>query len=159
VQATAARVLQGLRDIVWYIDPEHDSLGSLVARLRADAETLLGGRECRFAIDVADPAAPLPMAQRRHVLLAFKEILHNVARHAGDCAVDVRFTAAGGRLELEVRDDGPGFDPAAPTSGTGVTSLRRRAGELGGALVIDSRPGGGTTVRLTCSRHRPGRPA
>jgi signal transduction histidine kinase len=142
------RVLQGLRDIVWYINPEHDRLGSLVARLRADVEMLLGGRECRVEVAVGDGEARLDMERRRHLLLAGKELLHNVARHAGDCAVVVRFAAAGGRFALEVEDDGEGFDPTQPSAGSGLSSLRRRARRLDAELEIDSRPGGGTRVRL-----------
>jgi signal transduction histidine kinase len=148
VQATSLRVLQGLRDIVWYINPEHDTVGSLVARMRADVETLLGDRDCQVTVEVVDDGTRMDMERRRHLLLAFKEILHNVARHAGECAVNVRFAAAGERFTLEVADDGAGFDPALPSSGSGLGSLRRRAQRLGAELAIDSRPGGGTRVRL-----------
>ena len=59
--------------------------------------------------------------------------------------------AATGALELEVADDGAGFDPADPelrSRRLGLTSMEERAQRLGGTLEIRSAPGAGTTVRL-----------
>ena len=55
------------------------------------------------------------------------------------------------RVTLTVRDDGCGFDPLAPdvqSKRLGLTSMRERADALGGAMTIESTPGGGTTVRV-----------
>jgi signal transduction histidine kinase len=52
---------------------------------------------------------------------------------------------------LEIEDNGKGFDPAEKDKGAGLglASMRERAGQLGGALAIASRPGQGTRIRLT----------
>jgi signal transduction histidine kinase len=49
-------------------------------------------------------------------------------------------------VELSVRDDGSGFDPARATDGFGVLGMRERAELLGGTLTVTSSPGAGTTV-------------
>ena len=148
VERTSLTTLQALRDIVWYINPEHDTVGSLAARMRAVADGLLGEREHEIAVEVDDRDANLPMDRRRHLLLSFKEMLHNVVRHAGDCSVRVRFAASDEGFDLEVSDDGRGFDAAQQGSGSGLASLRRRAAHLHAVLEVDSRPGGGTRIRL-----------
>ena len=52
-------------------------------------------------------------------------------------------------LVIEVVDDGTGFDPDLPRSGTiGLTSMRERAQRLGGELTIESQPGAGTQLCL-----------
>ncbi|MFE4631180.1 sensor histidine kinase, partial [Streptomyces mirabilis] len=51
-------------------------------------------------------------------------------------------------LTLSVRDDGPGFDPAAPVDGYGLTGLRARAAEVGGRARVRSAPGEGTTITV-----------
>ena len=51
-----------------------------------------------------------------------------------------------GQLVIEVRDDGRGFDAAAPTTGIGLTSMRARARELGGLLTIESSTAGTTVI-------------
>ena len=79
------------------------------------------------------------------------ETLTNVARHAGARTLIVRLYQASGRLTLTVSDDGCGFDAATPPPDGqyGLRGMRERAEMIGGALEIESRPGGGTTVRLT----------
>jgi len=77
-----------------------------------------------------------------------REALHNVAKHAAARHVQVRLDFEPRRLRLAVQDDGRGFDVAAVgRSGLGLTSMRERAEQLGGALQVESRPGRGTTVR------------
>jgi signal transduction histidine kinase len=63
----------------------------------------------------------------------------------------VRLGDGDGRLLLEVRDDGGGFDPDDPelrARHLGLTSMEERAARLGGTLRVRSRPGAGTTVVL-----------
>ena len=52
----------------------------------------------------------------------------------------------GGRIQIAVRDDGEGFDPAASTAGRGLTGMRERIEILGGEIDVTSRPGGGTEI-------------
>jgi signal transduction histidine kinase len=62
---------------------------------------------------------------------------------------------ANGALHVEVSDDGCGLRPDR-TPGVGLTSIRERADELGGAFDIDSQPGAGT--RLTANLPLPEAP-
>jgi len=78
----------------------------------------------------------------------FKEILHNIARHARASRVDIDIQIAARQFELSVRDNGIGFDEAVVRAGNGLKNLRRRAADLGGTITIDSRPGTGTTVTV-----------
>jgi signal transduction histidine kinase len=79
-----------------------------------------------------------------HMLAAFNEVLSNAARHAGASQVDV-YLSAGHDLWLRVVDDGRGF-AATTERRSGLANLARRAEQLGGSLLVDSRPGEGTTV-------------
>jgi signal transduction histidine kinase len=58
--------------------------------------------------------------------------------------------AGDGRVELEVADDGQGFDAEAelPRPGAGIAGIRERAREIGGEVTIESVFGGGSRVRL-----------
>jgi two-component system sensor histidine kinase UhpB len=79
-----------------------------------------------------------------------QEALSNAARHSGAHRVEVRLTRRGGGVELEIADDGRGFAFAeAEQGGLGLAGMRERALLVGGELTIESRPGRGTTVRLT----------
>jgi two-component sensor histidine kinase/streptogramin lyase len=145
----ALEMAGSLRDVVWYVQPEHDTLEAIVRRMRTTAASLLGDTSCSFEIDLPGERGGVHMATRRNLFLIYKELIHNVARHAGATSVSVSLKAEDGRLLLRVRDDGKGFDATASHAGEGLRSVRRRAQQIGAALEIVSRPGQGTEVRLT----------
>ncbi len=79
-----------------------------------------------------------------------QEALTNVVKHAAATSVGVHLARTDGRVALDVVDDGRGFDPADPSIGSrrlGLVSMRERAVELGGSLVVESERGAGTAVR------------
>jgi signal transduction histidine kinase len=83
------------------------------------------------------------------VLRIVQEALTNVVRHAGATRVDIELAAGGGGIELCIADDGCGLAAGAsrqPGCGLGLTGMAERAAELGGALHVGDRPGGGTRV-------------
>lgn len=73
-----------------------------------------------------------------------QEALSNVRRHAGASVVCVRLRHGAGRLEIEVRDDGPGAADVRP--GHGLVGMRERVGLYGGSLDVHTEPGCGFTV-------------
>ena len=77
------------------------------------------------------------------------EAMANAQKHAAGARLTValRVGSDGQRLSLEVHDDGPGFDTARATRGTGLQNMRDRIGAERGSLVIESRPGAGSWVR------------
>jgi two-component system sensor histidine kinase UhpB len=83
-----------------------------------------------------------------------QEALANIARHAGASRVRVHGRLRDGRLEVEVDDDGIGFDEvqarerAMATGHLGLRSMAERLEAAGGELTIDAAPGHGARVRL-----------
>ncbi len=149
VHRTASNMLDGLRDCVWYINPEHDSLAAMVRRMRLVADTLVGTIPCRFVASEEDDALPLNMTLRRHLFLMFKEALHNAVRHSNASQIEIAVAVRNERLVLRVSDDGSGFDTEARTEGDGLSSLRRRAQLMGAELMIESALGSGTTITVS----------
>jgi two-component system, NarL family, sensor histidine kinase UhpB len=78
-----------------------------------------------------------------------QEALTNAARHSEAGRISVSLRRAGSGVELEVADDGRGFAFAQSERGLGIGGMRERALLIGAELTIESRPGHGTTVRLT----------
>jgi ligand-binding sensor domain-containing protein/signal transduction histidine kinase len=147
-----------MSDIVWAVDPSADDLDHLINRWRQIAYALLGNGHLEFVAPEAESTSrvELTSAVRRDLLLLFKEIVTNVARHAGARRIRVQVAYAAGWLDLEVHDNGCGFDPQREPSGNGLKSIRRRAGALRGTLTIESRTGEGTIVvlRVPLPSHR-----
>ena len=102
-------------------------------------------------LDDSDAGALPPLRAEEVTALAGAvwEALTNVAKHAGVDVATVRVSAAAGRVAVEVRDAGRGFDPAGVVAGTGLAgSIRQRMADIGGSAAVVSAPGSGTTVRL-----------
>jgi ligand-binding sensor domain-containing protein len=151
IAGISRELIDSMSDIVWAINPEHDRVSDLSHRMRRFAADLLGaqGIALGFQASAAGDDSGIGANARRQVWLVFKEAVHNAARHSGATRVDVELSAAGGDLVLRVTDDGRGFEAAAPVEGNGLASMRRRARDAGGALVLESAPGRGTRLTLT----------
>lgn len=94
--------------------------------------------------------AMLPDCTGEQILLAIKEGLTNVARHAYAREVWVDLRNSGTTCMLEIRDDGQGFDPTCTAAGHyGLLGLRERVQQFGGELQIQSAPGKGTRLSMS----------
>lgn len=125
--------------------PALDELG-LAGALRDQARLLAAGG-LAIAVEVDGDLGPLSAAAEAAAYRIAAEAMSNAARHSGGRRCTVRL-ACPGRLELEVEDDGTGIAASAPR-GIGLRSMRERAEELGGTVVIGVPPGGGTLVRAS----------
>jgi signal transduction histidine kinase len=146
---TSEELSMGMRDFLWTLNPEKDSVHDAVIRLKDFGDELFNSCGVGFeVVGLSDDLVrvPLSIEWRRHVTLLFKEAMHNAAKHAGCRAVCLAVTAQSGTLEIRLTDDGEGFDPARPSDGQGLASMAHRAAKLGGALRVESAPGKGTSV-------------
>lgn len=125
-------------------EPVDEALDVVLARAVAQVADRLGAK---LELDVAAGARTSP-ARAESLLRIACEAVTNAARHSGEHRVAVTLDRAGEGLRLRVRDSGRGFDPAAPTSGFGLISMRERARAVGGRLQVESTPGRGTTVEV-----------
>lgn len=93
--------------------------------------------------------AALPDPIRDHALRILSESLTNIARHAKASQAWVNVKASDTVIEIEVRDDGVGFDPQnLPSGHYGLLGMRERARLAGGRLDVTSKMGEGTTVKF-----------
>ncbi len=81
-----------------------------------------------------------------------QEALNNTIKHARASTVRISLVMDDRLAQLEVADDGEGFDIKACVEGMGMVNMRSRAGNLGGHLVVEAGPGRGTIVRATLPR-------
>ena len=96
------------------------------------------------------------------VLRIVQEALANVRKHAAARRVVLRVRRDADAAEVEIRDDGAGFDPErlrrGPLPHFGLATMRERAESIGARLVVTSFPGEGTTVRLSLPEARTAHP-
>lgn len=105
-------------------------------------------------VEIAPEAASVQLAAEAELQLLriVQEALTNVRKHAAATGVRICMQRQDGTLELLVSDDGCGFDPAHICADHpvhfGLNTMRERAEAIGAELQVDSRPGGGTRVRV-----------
>lgn len=153
-----------MSDIVWSINPSKDHLSDLTQRMRRFAADVLAPRGIIAKFDLPDESSTIVVDSniRREVFLVFKESVNNIAKHSDAGKVEVRLKISDRMIELDVTDDGAGFDNVAPSfedtfhsegySGNGIPSMRKRAKEMGGYLEIETARGNGTKIRLRMPR-------
>ena len=121
-----------------------------VLQTRLEAVEQRAGIEARL---VVDGPADWPRAWEEELYCIAMEALNNALKHARASQVLVRLRGTQNWVELEVADNGRGFDPQQrPAGGMGLHTMAERARRLGGELAIESAPGAGTKVRLSVAR-------
>ena len=116
--------------------------------------------ECRAGIEaslVVDGNVYLQPQVEQEIYQIAIEALNNSLKHSEATSIDVILRKGVEHIQLEIRDNGHGFDPAADitSGGLGLESMRDRAQLLGGDLFITSAMGQGTLVRLDAPLSRP----
>jgi signal transduction histidine kinase len=147
----AREMVTTLDEIVWAMNPAHDSLASLVSYFCLYADRFLGLANIAWRLEGPPATAELAVdSRRRHQLfLAFREALTNVVRHSGATEVRLGIQIDPGELQMVIADNGRGL-PAGVRAGTrdGVDNMRGRIEKLGGRFEIAGEAGKGTTVRF-----------
>jgi len=152
ITAKASEMVTSLDEIVWAINPRHDSVVSLSHYFCEYAQHFLELTQIRCRMEVAKdlPACPLNSEQRHSLFLAFKEALTNVARHSRASEAWIRIAAQDRTLLVAVEDNGQGMTPPPPpgAGGDGLANMSRRLEQIGGRCEIQSGPERGTSVRF-----------
>jgi signal transduction histidine kinase len=152
LKADAQAAVTDVRRLVYGLRPPAlDDLGLLGALGESAAQYSAKG--LHVSVEGSDNLPPLSAAVEVAAYRIAQEALTNVARHAEatTCTVYLAIEEAGA-LCVEVRDDGRGVPDSQENSsvraGVGLMSMRERATELGGSLVVEPLSGGGTRVRV-----------
>ena len=148
IAGKARSLIAALDVIVWAVDPEDNSLQSLADYMTGHAEDFFSHMDisCRFKVPVAFPDMNLDGRVRHDLLMAVKEALNNVVRHAEATEVEFGMSVDDDALAIDIADNGKGFDGGG--EGHGLKNLPARLLKLGGTCKVESRIGGGTTVKI-----------
>jgi signal transduction histidine kinase len=141
------RALQSIRDISLLLRPSMlDDLG-LIPALHWQAREV--NRRTGMLVSVRSDEDDLQLEEelRTTVYRVVQEALQNAARHSGAEATEVAIISRGNHLQIMVRDNGKGFEPAH-TRGLGLLGMQERVSRFGGKLRIASAPGTGTTLTI-----------
>jgi signal transduction histidine kinase len=152
IKTIADETVDAMRDITRLMQSERYGTDDLPTLLRETAARTLRGLKHTVSIDNETQTRRLAVDRQRDLMLMLKEALHNITKHAAASEVTLTLTQDHRDIILTVRDNGHGFDPAATTSGMGLTNLRRRAAKHQGRAEISTSPQG-TTLTITLPLH------
>ncbi len=144
------QALKEMRLLVFELRPPELEKEGLVSALRRRLEAV----ESRAGVDarvVVDEIFKLPRIVEQEFFRIAQEALNNALKHAAAASVVVYLRQENGSIEMEIVDDGVGFDPQSlpDRGGMGLKSIRERVEQLSGTVAIQSKPGDGTSIKIT----------
>ena len=135
-------------EIIWALNPRHDSLTDLVSYLHRYALDFFDGSNitCHITLPATIPDLRVTAAYRRNVFLIVKEALHNIYKHSSASEVNILVGIKAHLMEIDILDNGNGFIIDANSLRNGLVNMKKRAGETDGELNISSDLGKGCRV-------------
>jgi signal transduction histidine kinase len=158
IHSSIARALNEMRSIAGGMClPELEHL-SLAETLKRAARSHQRRTQSEVAVQLEQSletsSAPLPVKMTLYRIV--QEALMNAFKHGGGKGQRVTLAAVNDGLQLEVKDNGPGFNVAETLTNNnrlGLVGMRERVESLGGDFYLESTPGQGTTVRARLVTH------
>jgi signal transduction histidine kinase/ligand-binding sensor domain-containing protein len=150
IYEVANELARNVDEIVWAVNPANDGWEPFLSYFEQYTEYFLGNSGLRFHFfrpaDLVTRA--IASKTRHHLLLAVREAVGNVLKHAAAKQVKIVMRIDGDVLEVCVEDDGVGFDTSrqAGVGHDGLSNMTRRMREAGGLVRLESAPGKGTHV-------------
>jgi len=144
-------LLDDMSDIIWILDTETETIADWLASLKSDIYEFLELSDLSYQIVFPDnvPEIMLDRSWRRNALLAVKETLRNITRHAGATHTSIGVSIRDNTLHINIKDNGKGFDLGdldKEKSGRGVQNILKRINALGGEVVWQKQ--NGTLVKI-----------
>ncbi|MBN3581199.1 histidine kinase [Algoriphagus aestuarii] len=103
---------------------------------------------CKTIFESSIHLGDLPKDQKLVLVRVIQEVLNNAIKHASPDTIQIKIWQDNESKQIEIRDDGKGFDTSLKSSGSGMVNLEKRMGTIGGNFIITSNPGNGTLIRL-----------
>ncbi|WP_461788938.1 ligand-binding sensor domain-containing protein [Pedobacter sp.] len=153
IKENAGLLYTGTKDVLWALDPQSDNFYAIMQRIRDFGIDLFQNTSVSFGMDVLPESFQnwqMSMEQNRNLTLIFKEVLTNALKHANATKVFVSlFEEEPGVVQVEVADNGDGFNHQAATNGNGLKNIKNRVNRIHAKLAVFTNPGGGTQIVIS----------
>jgi two-component system, NarL family, sensor histidine kinase UhpB len=146
----SAKMMEGMSDMVWSINPNNDSVQNMVTKMKEFSAEILEPKNISYQFQGEETlhSTVLDVKKRKNIFLIFKESINNAAKYSEGTIVHINLSEEASHLLLSIHDNGKGFDIAKVQSGNGLGNLRARANEINATLELESILGKGTTLKL-----------
>jgi len=152
MQESSAQMVDKLNDIVWFINPEQDSIQKLLERLEDYARKMAAIKNITVKLDFQPVYSSeiLTTESRRNTYLLCKEAINNAVKYSHATRIELSVIEKNGLVEFAIMDNGKGFDKNQVRLGNGLKNMQKRADEISARLVLKSKENEGTSIVLQC---------
>jgi ligand-binding sensor domain-containing protein len=152
IEEQAKLAYQGIKDVIWTIEPENDSVDDLINHCIIYSENLL--KLTNIDVQISRPklivSNKLSAEKRHHLWLMYKELIANLLKHSSCRKVKIRFILYKKQFRISVIDDGSGFEIENKKESNGLQNLKERSDLIGSHLEINSKHERGTKISISC---------
>jgi len=151
IKNDSEETVMSIRDTAWALNPENESLYTLLEKIRSFGLQILSKKEIQLTFNsnvTPDNRAAFSIENQKNLYLILKEVINNIARHSEATAAEIAVTCKQDKLNIRVSENGKGFDTREPQEGNGLKNIMTRAGESYFDIKIESAPGQGTQIEI-----------
>lgn len=150
ISGLSNKVANGIREIVWELNPANDSLGAIVSQLRKLCAEILTPSEISFSFSekINEPNKKISPELRKEMVMLFKEAINNARKYSRAEKVDISISEKKSVLKMKISDDGIGFDPGTVKRGNGLNNMERRSKKMNSEFRLESAQDHGTVIYL-----------
>jgi len=151
IQQSANDMVNRLSDIVWSVNPEHDSLKKFIQKLEEYATEMAIVKNIKVLVKAPESLAELqlPVENRHNIYLFCKEAINNAVKYSNASILELGVYDFNHTIEFTIKDNGEGFDIATVKKGNGLMNMQKRTDDMKAKLCISSKINEGTVVQLT----------
>jgi signal transduction histidine kinase len=151
MEADSDETINMIRDTVWALNPENDSLDILIEKTHNFAKQVLGSKEISLIFEneiVANKSVKLNIDNQKNFFLIAKEAINNIAKHSEATEAKISYKMEEGMIHFQISDNGKGYDLSEKFDGNGLKNFQKRAKESFMDLKIETQPHMGTKLKL-----------
>lgn len=158
IEELSSGMLRKIDEIIWSLDPKSDRWDASIAFIDRYAAELALQHNLEFRTNTEGVKSPVHLSppKRRDLYLAAKEVLQNIAEHAGARTVNLVAHTMHGALVLRITDDGQGSETSGG-GGHGLLNIRQRIERWNGSVRMDPVQPFGTSfvIAMPLDEHHP----
>ena len=150
IKEYSSRMMESMSDIVWAINPSNDTMDKILIRMKELGAEMLEPAKVNYFFHEEGNLEDLTLnvGQRKDLYLIYKEALNNAVKYSEASEVHIYLRRNEDLLQLQITDNGKGFDPGKERSGNGLKNMLSRAEDMKALIHIDSILRTGTTVMI-----------
>ncbi|HEY8661420.1 MAG TPA: two-component regulator propeller domain-containing protein [Hanamia sp.] len=140
ISKTSKQLIENVSEIIWAMNPEFDTLSSMIAYLREQLSKLLEYSGKLYYIQLPEVYTDMNIAnsKRKNISILLKEAVNNAIKHSNATSIYVKIVLINDQLQIEIKDNGQGFDVNNVSTGNGIKNYSFRTGLLNGTSNVIS---------------------